>query len=225
MTGGQRGFTLIEMLVAISVAALLVSLVYGAVRVGQRSSNALVTTIEDTEVMHIGWQFLHDAVTRARPVSDPRDTESRTGFLGSTNALEFVADMPAYVGLGGLIRIRLSGVSTDTGEQLLLTRERFDKSLPEPVDEPTEQAVLVEDLDELQIVYFGKKDRKEPPGWHASWDDSNALPNLVGITVIPSRGRAWPVLIAGPLTGTNPLGESEALDDTESSDQPDEVID
>ena len=37
----QRGFTLVEILVAISVAALLVSLVYGIVRIGQRSAGAI----------------------------------------------------------------------------------------------------------------------------------------------------------------------------------------
>ena len=160
MKRAQSGFTLVEMLVAISVAALLVSLVYGAVRVGQRSAHALDVQAEDTEIMHIGWQFLHDAVTRARPVSNPEDTEDRTGFHGSDDKLEFVADLPAYVGVGGLIRIRLETARADGEEQLLLTRERFDRSPPPAVvPDASEQAVLVEELDSLKIAYFGQADR------------------------------------------------------------------
>jgi general secretion pathway protein J len=222
---GQRGFTLVEMLVAISVAALLVSLVYGAVRVGQRSARAMEVRTEDTEAMRIGWQFLHDAVSRARPVSDPRETENQTGFYGSADKLEFVADMPAYVGLGGLIRIRLASTATHEADQLLLTRERFDKSLPEATIDGIEEAVLVEDLDKLQIAYFGQVERTASPAWHSRWSSPDTLPNLVSISVVPAEGRAWPILIARPLTGTTPLDDGELPDDAESFNDPEEVPD
>ena len=67
----QRGFTVVEMLVAIAVAGLLVSLVYGAIRVGQRSVSALDSRVEQSELMRIGWQFIHDAITHAGPAADP----------------------------------------------------------------------------------------------------------------------------------------------------------
>ena len=57
MRRAQRGFTLVEMLVALGIATLLVSLVYGSIRVGQRSARALDRQVEQAEVMRIGWQF------------------------------------------------------------------------------------------------------------------------------------------------------------------------
>ena len=202
----SRGFTLVEMLVAISVAALLVSLVYGAVRVGQRSASAVDRRIDQAEVMRIGWQYIHGAIVRARPVADPDNPDDRTGFRGQSDALEFVADMPAYVGLGGLIRIRLVPTRTETGEALLLTRERYDPKA-EGRDDAVQEAVLVEELERLQISYFGRREAGESPAWHSDWESPNTLPNLVRIDVDPSSQRAWPVLVARPMTGTTPLPE------------------
>lgn len=200
------GFTLVEMLVALSVSALLVSLVYGAVRVGQRSARALGVQTTQAEVMRIGWQFLHDALTQARPVPDPSDPQSRTSFEGMAHTLSFVADMPAYMGLGGLMRITLEIEDTDTGRQLVLSRQRFGTTMQE---DSAERAVLVEELDTLAITYFGLVKGDGVPDWYGNWDDSQrTLPNLLRISVKPGNGPAWPELIASPMMGAQPLQKS-----------------
>ena len=175
---------LLYLIILLLVAALLVAMVYGAVRVGQRSARAVDERIDQAEVMRIGWQYLHGAIVRARPVTNPDNLDDRTGFRGQSDTLEFVADMPAYVGLGGLIRIRLEPARTEQGEQLLLSRERYDPNVEKP-DESLEKAVLVEQLDALEISYFGRRDQGQAPDWHSSWDGPNTLPNLVRIEITP----------------------------------------
>lgn len=219
----QRGFTLIEMLVALSISALLVSLVYGAVRIGQRSANAMNVQTENTEIMRIGWQFLHDALTRARPVATLDTPDDRTGFNGTHEGLRFVAAMPAYVGLGGLTRIRLTTERTHSGRQLLLTRERFDRLSSTAAPDDIERAVLVDELDRLRIAYFGKSGPDASPAWHSDWTDPEHLPNLVSISVTPEQGRPWPVLVASPLTGAAPLGDDELSLDSDLPDDREEV--
>lgn len=207
---GHRGFTLVEMLVAISVASLLIGLVYGAVRVGQRSAAAMDRQVEQSEVMRIGWEFLHNALTRARAVANPDDDDDRSGFAGSANALSFVADMPAYVGLGGLMRIDLAVEDDRDGRLLVLSRRRFDSvEGATAADEYVERAVLVDELDALQIAYFGRTERNEAPEWRDQWQGIDALPDLVRIRVRPAGSRDWPELVAAPLTGANTF-ENEA---------------
>jgi general secretion pathway protein J len=213
MRGRQHGFTLVEMLVALSVAALLVSLVYGTIRVGQRSASALDRQVAQGEVMRIGWGFIHDAVSRAGPAADPARPEVRNGFEGTSDRLVFIATMPSYVGIEGTMRITLGRTTGDDGEQLLLTRQRLDVEPLSPGAEPIEQAVLVERLAGLRIDYFGQIERGEPPGWHSSWDNPRTLPNLVQIRVAPVDGPAWPVLTAAPQEGTAPLDDSVLPDD------------
>lgn len=207
---GQRGFTLVEMLVALSVASLLVGLVYGAIRVGQRSVSAMASQVEQSEVMRIGWQFLHDALTRAQPVSNREDDEDRTSFSGSTKVLTFVADTPAYVGLGGLMRITLGIDETSDNDQLVLTRQRYDTSTEPVVDQPVERAVLVEHLKRLEISYFGQAEDDETADWHEEWHGLATLPNLVRIDIEPANANAWPTLVASPSRGSAPLDAEDA---------------
>jgi general secretion pathway protein J len=225
----QQGFTLLEMIVSLSVAALLVSLVYGAVRVGQRSVEAMGTHTVDAEVMRIGWQFLRDALTRARPVAAEGDQENPTGFLGSTNALAFVADMPAYVGLGGLMLVELGIDNEDGIDRLVLSRRRFDWSDALPPEQGVEQAVLVDDLASIEISFFGPSELDRPPIWQDTWQGNDALPNLVRIIVKPTDAPAWPELVARPLGGQTSsfdggLGDDE-VEDVEIADDEQDATD
>ena len=218
------GFTLVEILVALSVAALLVSLVYGAVRVGQRSARALGVQTEQAEVMRIGWQFLHNAIAQARPVADPARPGNRTGFQGTQESLDFIANMPAHVGIGGLMRIGLSTRMTPEGYQLVLTRGRLEQSVSSVSIETGEQAVLVDRLDGLQIAYFGRSEDDTIPAWQTAWDDPQALPNLVWISVKPAGTAAWPMLIASPLMGAQPLGENAQASEEAATAAPGAVV-
>ena len=203
----QRGFTLVEILVALSVATLLVSLVYGAVRVGQRSAAALTNKSEQTEAMHLGWQYLHNAVGHARPYNDDEGAGERSGFEGTSGNLVLHADVSTYVGLSGLVRVELGTRQGEHGQHLVIIRTSV--SSPEDEDEPlpSEQAVLVDSLEWLKLAYFGAKTRGNTPIWHSSWTQVRHLPNLIRISVKPKGSRAWPVLIARPLTGTAAFGE------------------
>jgi len=220
----QRGFTLVEMLVALSVAALLASLVYGSVRVGQRSAAVLGIRAEEAEVMRIGWQFLHDALAQARPVADPENPGDRTGFSGEQDRLSFVAHMPAHIGIGGPMRIGLNAMATAHGYQLLLTRRRLDEPQITASDEPAQQAVLVENLDRMTIAYFGQQGRSAVPAWHDSWDSVGNLPNLVRISVKPTAAAGWPILIASPLVRAGPIGNTDPDADPAQTVIPDEVV-
>ncbi|MCB1773540.1 MAG: prepilin-type N-terminal cleavage/methylation domain-containing protein [Gammaproteobacteria bacterium] len=217
----QRGFTLVEMLVALSVAALLVTLVYGGIRVVHRTVNATDALIENNEIMRISWQFLHSALSRARLARILGNREDLTGFSGDGESLSFVADMPPYLGLGGPTRITLATDRLDGAERLLVTRQRFDFR-QETADEPPQQAVLLDQLDSLRITYFGQLSDETTPGWHDAWSERSHLPNLVSIRVKPAGSPAWPELIARPLAGTQPVSEEAPPEDRPDAAEPPE---
>ena len=109
-----------------------------------------------------------------------------------------------------------------TGRQLVLSRQHIGTRLEE---DNVERAVLVEDLDTLQISYFGQVKGEVAPAWYGNWDYSHrTLPNLLRISVTPTEGAAWPVLIASPLLGAESLQESAPTAERTEAETPAEQM-
>jgi general secretion pathway protein J len=208
----QRGFTLVELLVALSVSALLTTLVYGVIVLGQRSAQAVSDRASESEQMLIGWQFIDAAVAQAQPVSDPNDPDNPIGFSGTPDRLSFVADQPAYLGPGGLTRLTLETRDRAGVDALILIRERFISSPDQQAGEPLE-ATLVEDLESFRLSYFGSPEEDRPANWLSDWNGRDTLPGLVEIHVKPRGRPAWPVLVARPIAGVETAGLDEVLDE------------
>jgi general secretion pathway protein J len=219
----HRGFTLVELLVALSVSALLTTLVYGVIVLGQRSAQAVSDRASESEQMLIGWQFIDAAVAQAQPVSDPNDPDNPIGFAGTQDRLSFVADQPAYLGPGGLTRLTLERRDRDGVDALVLLRERFTSNPDEQPGEPLE-ATLVEDLESFRLSYFGSPEEDQPASWVSDWNGRDTLPGLVEIHVKPSGRPAWPVLVARPIAGVETAGLDETLDEGEAP-LPGELLD
>ncbi len=218
----QKGFTLVELLVALSVSALLISLVYGVVVIGQRSVHSVGARAAESEQMRIGWQFIDAAITRAQPVNDPQDDDNPTGFVGDEQRLSFIADQPAYLGPGGLTRITLEVRDVDEHDALIIIREPFSLTPTEGNDDPPE-AILVDRLSRLEIGYFGITEEDTEPAWLTRWEQQNTLPGLVKIRVTPHGAPAWPVLVARPMGGA-PGARLDVPVDEEGEPLPQELL-
>lgn len=207
-----RGFTLVEMLVALSVSAVLISLVYGVVVLAQRSTLAVNDRAAQSEQMRIGWQYIDAAIARAQPVNDPDDEDNPIGFVGDGDRLTFIADQPGYLGPGGLTRITLERRDTGDSDALILVREPFDYGTSESGTDASE-AILVDRLDSLQLAYYGTLDDDEEPAWLNRWEGQAFLPGLIEIRVVPSGAPAWPILIGRPMTGSETAGLAAPVDE------------
>ena len=209
----QGGFTLAEMLIALAVSALLVSLAYASLRIGMRSWDASSERVEQSDSMRIGWQFLHHALSGARQLGDPLSQNGEALFSGEANRLRFGADMPSHLGLGGLYVIDLRAREHQGKQSLVLERTLLSEyRQPNTANHP-QRAALVDELGSLEIRYFGSEDEDLPPSWHREWHAQDALPALIRIKVRDAAGNNWPVLIAHPRLGQRAsISEQELLD-------------
>jgi general secretion pathway protein J len=216
MGARARGFTLLEMLVALLVFAALATLVYGMLRIGSRAWESSNARIDQVDTMRIGWTFVHRALSNARRVPTAREEGVGIHFIGRPDALEFVADMPAYLGSGGLHAIALA-VEPDaaTGRRpLVLRRQLLNDYAADVPDDPDarQEAVLADDVAALQVHYFGRAVDDPEPRWHDTWLEQNALPVLTRVDVRPASGEAWPTLIAHSRFGPEVVGEFDELE-------------
>ncbi|MFM1891740.1 MAG: hypothetical protein RLZ44_817, partial [Pseudomonadota bacterium] len=165
----------------------------------------------------------------ARAVPNQREDGSGSHFFGAADALEFVADMPAYLGSGGLhaLGIGLEPHPQTEHPQLVLRRiplADYQNATADP--EQIQQAVLAEDVAELALSYYGSLEPEQGPDWHSEWLEHADLPILVRVEVALHDGSHWPVLIAHPRLGMGRQEEelpTEAEDGAEGAAPPDDT--
>jgi general secretion pathway protein J len=211
MNRRQRGFTLVEMLIALSISVLLVTLVYAALRTGMRSWEATQQQVARSDDQRIGWLFLERTLNQTRPVADPHSDQNTPLFEGHAEALRFVADMPSYLGLGGLYLVELLPESNADGDRLILRRtlmSRYRLQGPDAEDNP-QQAVLAPHLGEVRFAYYGTDDNANEPGWRDQWLAQTSLPSLIRIDIRDADGRHWPSLIAHPFNSATLATETD----------------
>ena len=194
----QHGFTLAEMIVALAVSSLLVTLTYGALRIGIRSWDASQETVTQIETLRVGWQAVHSAISEAVVRFDPTTQSEGIFFDGRPDRLKFTANMPSHLGLGGVYIIELLLDTQNGDDAFLLRRTLWVEHLQETRENNPQQAPLAEGVKQIRFRYFGTLNEEETPSWHTQWTGQSTLPNLLRLDVELKDGTHWPTLIARP---------------------------
>ena len=214
----ERGLTLIELLVAMTLLSMITTIVLGAIRFASQAWNE--QGLADDSVADIATvrDWIRHALTEARPMTvNDEDDEPRLAFAGRDSEVAFVAPVPAHLGGSGVSWIEITTADTANGRQLVMSRRSFF-----PVDESDFQAderVLIEHIESVRFQYFGARAPDEPAAWHDSWLEMDYLPLLVSLSILPAGDDRmfWPSIVAAPMTdGTRPVNLRSMLNGFES---------
>ena len=88
------GFTLLEVLVAVVIMAVIMTTAFGALRLGGRSWEAGVTRASDNESFRAVADLLRRQVSQVIEMRWPDDRENLIAFEGTSGQLRFVAPAP-----------------------------------------------------------------------------------------------------------------------------------
>jgi hypothetical protein len=171
---------------------------------GSRSWQAGTAQIEQTDELRVAWRFVQRVLTDSRPEPSMIDDGAGVHFVGNPASVEFVADLPAHLGVGGLHLLSIGlGEDPDTGAgQLVLRRAPLRRQTALETLAPSayrvQETVLAEDVTGLAIRYFGMIADTPAPQWHLQWLQQDDLPRLVMVVVQLRDGTRWPLLVAHP---------------------------
>jgi len=196
------GFTLLELVVALTLLALMAAVLFGALGFAGRSWEGGEAKAEASASMRLSEGFLRAQLESMHPMRMRKIVEFPLLFAGSRDELRYAAPLPSRISGGGIWYYRLAVASE--GERSRLTLERVvpdvDAVAP-PEFDGADRSILAEDIGELKIGYYGRDVGAAAgvsPTWRDSWDDHNRLPLLVRIEVLPRKGAAWPLLLVAP---------------------------
>jgi general secretion pathway protein J len=184
----ERGFTLLELLVALTLVSMLMVALGGAIRYA-------AATLDRAGIGGAGEDELAPVQAALR-----RLIVAGRSFDGRSDRLEFVSPLPEAFELPGVYRIALF-LSDD---RLLLRWAPAAGATDGATSEgETGEVELARGIAEMSFGYFSGQ--PGAAGWGAATGSTNAIPLLVRVRLQPTgRGRRWPDLVVAPAIDSGP---------------------
>lgn len=196
--GRERGFTLLEILVATTLLALGLALGFATLRAATATVERGEAIAERSERMRAVEGFVRRRLSSATPIAFAIDeqTGQMIRFIGEPQRMRFVADLPNYLGRRGGPHLHDIAVLDDgRGPRLAVsfamaiaggTIEERDARPPEP---------LVPDLVEARFRYRGVDADGRLGEWSDTWEQVDTLPLQVSVEIASRGGGVWPPLV------------------------------
>jgi general secretion pathway protein J len=204
MKRAERGFTLIEVLLATLLLAAGLTLAFATLRASTTISQRGDQIAQRNEHMRAVELFLRRRIggARAAQFGMNQDTAMPRRFEADRTHMRFVADLPDYLGRGGPYMHELTIDETPEGLRLTVafTLVLAGELAPEATPRPPE--VLAERLQEAGFRYRAMGPDNKLGEWKDAWTAGDRLPVQVEVTLRDADGRAWPpMIVALPLAG------------------------
>ncbi|WP_311222567.1 MULTISPECIES: prepilin-type N-terminal cleavage/methylation domain-containing protein [unclassified Acidovorax] len=192
----SRGFTLVELLVVISLLSLIMLALGSALRTAAQTEVRVDSRLQRADELRVAQGFLRSVLERvsAQKIAMPVPLgSSQFFFLGQPQQLAWVGVMPGRYGAGGRYHFRIGLVdSAESGGALVLQYTPWIDVATLPNWNSAASYTLMTGVSNVALQY--EDARYEPPVWSASWAEVDVLPQRVLISVQAADG-AWPELV------------------------------
>ena len=118
----KRGFTLVELLIALVLVAIVTVLMFSSLRLASRTWQGIDNVSERVSDLRIAHNFIERTLRQVRDVRTVVDGVAVPVFGGNAQSLDLVAPLSEHVGIPGLYVLRLGLEEVGKERSLVLVR-------------------------------------------------------------------------------------------------------
>lgn len=192
----SAGFTLIELVVALALLAMMATLIVEALEFSNRSWRKVEAITSESEVVGTVQHALRLHLQQMMAIQ-PEDI-APSQCSGTSDWVAFVAPAPDSDVGGGTASYRLSIESTAGGKQLVMAWRPFSQTGSMQADLSESKEILLTRLADASLSYFVVTGGTS--GWSTVWSGCSTPPKPVRLNVSfePASTSDWPDLVVRP---------------------------
>lgn len=193
------GFTLLEVLIAMTLLGVMMVLIFGTLRVSVRSWESGEKQAAQVSQLLVLHNFLRSHLTRMKPWEDDFSGEETVfSFQGTEQTIQFVSTLPLHNrGAGGWHKFSLQLTKNRDKLDLIVKLEPFFPSLDQE-RQAIDDVVLIENIEAIRFSYFGSDESDKEDQWLDQWLEKSYFPKMIQVDIRVRGEKNWPPLVVAP---------------------------
>ena len=196
----QRGFTLLELLVVMTLLSVIMIGLVSALRTMAQTESRIDARLAHLDEIRVARSFLQQTLGRvsAVTVDAPGATGKKvTSFAATPDTLTWVGIMPARPDVGGRHYFRLSLEGNPAGSDLVLRFAPWNPDLTLPDWSKADSRVLIAGIQQMRVQAQGLPPQNRSPAepwpkdWQTGWPIADVLPEQVRLSLSDANAD-WP---------------------------------
>lgn len=181
----SKGFTLLEVLIALTLLSLMMGLLFTSISLGVSSWQKSETRLTELNQITNTYQVLQQYLSTALPLTNQQlkpanEINVPLSFQGEAQRLQFASNTRFGLQLFTLLQQK---------NQLMINVRSF---FNPKANNTAQNIVLLNNINRLNLRYFGIIDPLKPAQWHKQWLKQNSQPIALSIQIELNNGKSLP---------------------------------
>lgn len=194
----QSGFTLLEIIVVMTMLSLIMVMVYEGIQISRKISEKGMKRIDATNEIRVVQELVRRQISRILPMAFKEEEGTFVIFEGDAEHIMYVSPMPGYLGNGGPHVQLIEIVNAKGGKILQFSHWLLNDSLEVGSFEDSEQepVILLENVKNAEFSFVKLNEEGELGEWDTEWEEMENTPLMVKLDIEMGKDALmpWPQL-------------------------------
>ena len=177
----NEAFTLLELLISITLITMILGILAGAMRLGYRTVQKGERRVEDIERLRATMQIIDSQLLSEIPQIADSEGTRKSYILGGKKTLQLTTNYSIWEGAKGYVLVQYRVEEDDQGKQVLYATEQYIG-----LSQQRRDVMLLDRCEEISFAYFDKKAEEEGK-WLDEWTDEITAPDKVRVEITKGR--------------------------------------